>query len=226
MPHTAPCSSQTSTAKATPAPGRHLAKRQIYPNSCGAAALLCVAKELGVRTMPMYSGSMSEQLGVDTLELDNRCESDLYKITSGSTTHRKGETNLNKAGYSMPDTIVIAGRLLGLTMRVEKDQRLLAKALNSLYPKIEAELKAMGCPVVPPLHPLKTNELRLEALAVSVVGIPIGLHWVVLRPDGSYMDPATGQNHMDFSALNKGSKDVHRTLGYYRSGISIVATRD
>lgn len=227
MPHTQQSTSRNANYAFAPAPRKHLAKRQIYPNSCGAAALLCAAKELGISQMPMYSGSMSEQLGVDTLELDNRCESDLYKITSGSTTHRKGETNLNKAGYSMPDNIVIAGRLLGLTMRVEKDQRLLAKALNSLYPKIEAELKAMGCPVVPPLHPLRLNELRLEALAVSVIGVPIGLHWVVLRPDGSYMDPGTGANYTDFSALNSGAKQaVSRTVGYYRSGISIVATRD
>ncbi len=227
MPHTHHSTYQTSNCAGDPAPRKRLAKRQIYPNSCGAAALLCAAKELGVCQMPMYSGSMSAQLGVDTLELDNRCETDLYKITSGSTTYRKGETNLNKAGYSMPDNIVIAGRLLGLTMRVEKDQRLLAKALNSLYPKIESELMAMGCPVVPPLHPLRLNELKLEALAVSVVGLPFGLHWVVLRPDGSYMDPGTGTNYMDFSALNKGAKQtVSRVVGYYHSGISIVATRD
>ncbi|CNM03523.1 Uncharacterised protein [Mycobacterium tuberculosis] len=50
---------------------------------------------------------------------------------------------------------------------------------------------------------------------------------MVLRPDGSYMDPGTGANYTDFSALNSGAKQaVSRTVGYYRSGISIVATRD
>lgn len=177
--------------------------------------------------MPVYSGSMCEQFGVDTLELDNRCEGDLYRIISGSTTHRMGQADLSKAGYSMPDNIVFAGRLLGLNMRVEKDQRLLATALNCLYPQIEAELKAMGCPVVHPLHPLRINEIRLEALAVSVIGVPVDLHWVVHRSDGSYMDPETGRNYTNFAALEGGVREkFSRVVGYYTSGISIVATKD
>lgn len=177
--------------------------------------------------MPLFSGSLSSQKGVDTLELNGRCESDLYMITSNSLEKNPGSSSLRKAGYSMPDNMVLAGRLLGLSMRVEKDQRLLAMALQALYSKIEAELTAMGCPVVPPLHPLRFNELRLEALATSVAGIPIGLHWVLHRPDGSYMNPGTGENYMDFSALEKGVKRAaNRAVGYYRSGISIVVSFD
>lgn len=220
-------STNPSSPPYAPTWGRHLAKRQAFPNSCGAAALLCAAKELGVRRMPTYPGSMSEQLGVDTLELDNRCESDIYRITSGSTTVKHGQANLQKAGYSMPDNIVIAGRMLGLTMRVEKDQRLLASALNGLYPEIEAKLKGIGCPIERPLHAPHASEIRIEAMAVSFIGVPVGLHWVVHRSDGSYMDPGTGENHLDFSALNKGAKRaVSRTVGYYKSGIAIVATHE
>ncbi|AZE96539.1 Invasion plasmid antigen J [Pseudomonas orientalis] len=207
-----------------PAQNNHVAKKQVFPNSCGAAALLCAAKELGVNKIPVLSGSMSEHLGVDTLELDNRCESDLYRITSGCTTVRQGQSNLQQAGYSMPDNIVIAGRLLGLDMRVEKSPGLFATGLNWLYPKIENNLKGIGCPIDLPGPALGSHEVKLEAMAVSCIGLPIGLHWVVSRVDGSYMDPATGENQKNFAALNAGVKQAaSRVLGYSPSGISIVA---
>ncbi len=226
MPHTQP---STSNSQLNPGPlplRRQLARKQAYTSSCGAAALLCAAKELGVQKMPLFAGSFSAKQGIDTLELNTRCESDLYMITGNCMGSEKGRAKLHKAGYSMPDKIVLAGRLLGLSMRVEKDQSLLASVLNGLYPKIEKELNAMGCPVVPPLHALKFNELRLEALACSIVGVPIGLHWVVHRPDGSYMDPRSGENYADFSDLTKGTKQDTRVMSYYRSGISIVVSGD
>lgn len=206
-------------------PGNLSAKKQVFPNSCGAAALLCAAKELGVNKIPALAGSMSEHLGVDTLELDNRCENDLYRITSGSTSIRQGQSNLLEAGYSMPDNIVIAGRLLGLNMRVEKCPGLFVTALEWLYPTIEKNLKGIGCPVDLPGPALRNNEVKLEAMAVSCIGVPIGLHWVLNRADGSYMDPATGENQKNLSELNKGAKKaVGRIIGYFPSGISIVAS--
>ena len=227
MPLTKPCASQSSHS-AGPAPlRRQLAKRQEHPNSCGAAALLCAAKELGVQKMPLFKGSFCAKQGVDTLELDTRCESDLFMITGNCMGDKKGQAKLEKAGYSMPDQIVLAGRQLGLFMRVEKNQSLIANTLSGLYPKIEAELNAMGCPVVPPMYSLKFNEIRLEALAGSFVGVPFTLHWVMQRPDGSYMDPRTGENYQDFSALKKGAKqNINKWVSYYQSGISIVVTGD
>ncbi len=227
MPLTQHPTPHTSSSQPPSTQRRHLARKQKYPNSCGAAVLLCAAMELGVRKMPLFSGSLSSQKGVDTLELNSRCESDLYMITSNSLEKKPGSSSLRKAGYSMPDNMVLAGRLLGLSIRVEKDQSLLAMALQALYSRIEVELTAMGCPVVPPLHALRFNELRLEALATSVAGIPIRLHWVLHRPDGSYMNPGTGENYLDFSALEKGVKRAaNRAVGYYRSGISIVVSFD
>ena len=227
MPHTQYPIPPVSSRQGAPALGRHLAKKQVFPNSCGAASLLCAAKELGVNKMVAYTGSMSAQIGVDTLELDCRCESDLYKITSGSTTQRQGQSSLHKAGYSMPDNIIIAGRLLGLTMRAEKDPGLLSAALAWIYPDMEKRLSEIGCPLEGKIRPANANEIRIEAMAVSLMGIPVGLHWVVHRYDGSYMDPATGKNQKDFLELNEGAKrEVIRLVGYYQTGISIVATKD
>ncbi len=36
--------------------GCFLARKQMYDNSCGAASLLCAAKELGVDKIPQYKG--------------------------------------------------------------------------------------------------------------------------------------------------------------------------
>ncbi|WP_460950576.1 hypothetical protein AB6N16_25385 [Pseudomonas marginalis] len=224
MIRTAPPTAWPSVIHQPPDPVSQIAKKQVFPNSCGAAALLCAAKELGVDKIPVLTGSMSEHLGVDTLELDNRCESDLYRITSGCTTVRHGQTDLEQAGYSMPDSLVIAGRLLGLDMKVEKNPGMLVAGLNWLYPTIENKLRGIGCPIDLPGPALDSNEVKLEAMAVSCVGLPIGLHWVVQRADGSYMDPATGENQKNFSALNNRlKKAAGRALGYYPSGISIVA---
>lgn len=200
-------------------------KKQIYPNSCGAVSLLCVAKELGVKTLPPYPGSLSEQLGLDSLEMDNRCESDIYTITSGASTHRHQQHNLMLAGYSMPEHIVTAGRLLGLKMTVEEDPGVFSRLLAWLYPEIKQTLSGIGCPLVKGPEKIEDYQRKIEVMAVSLVGVPSGLHWVVHRNDGSYMDPATGENYNNFDQLNAGAKrSVSQMLGYYQTGISIVAT--
>jgi hypothetical protein len=205
----------------------HLAKKQVFANSCGAASLLCVAKELGIEKIPALIGSMSESLGCDTLELDNRCESDIYTITSGNGTQRRHHDNLMSAGYSMPDGIVTAGRLLGLKMTVEEAPNVFSKVLSWLYPEAKSRLPSMGCTVAHGPNALETGQAKIEAMAVTLVGLPVGLHWVVQRSDGSYMDPATGKNHKGFSELNAGAKQAgHGVLGYRQTGISIIASKD
>jgi hypothetical protein len=207
-------------------PDEHLAKKQAFANSCGAASLLCVAKELGIEKIPVLAGSMSEQVGCDTLELDNRCESDIYTITSGNDTQRRHCGNLMDAGYSMPDGIVTAGRLLGLEMKVVEIPNIFSKALSWFYPDAKSRLSGIGCAVVNGPNELAAGQARIEAMAVTLVGLPVGLHWVVQRSDGSYMDPATGKNHKGFSELNAGAKQAgHGVLGYCQTGISIIVSK-
>ncbi|WP_458737038.1 hypothetical protein [Pseudomonas chlororaphis] len=205
---------------------KHLARKQIFANSCGAASLLCVAKELGIEKIPVLAGSISETLECDTLEMDNRCESDIYMITSDNSAQRKHCDNLMDAGYSMPDGIVTAGRLLGLKMTVEEDPGFFSKALSWFYPDTKSRLSSIGCAVVHAADAPVVDQAKIEAMAVSFAGLPVGLHWVVQRSDGSYMDPATGKNHKNFSDLNSGAKQIpYGVLGYYRTGISITASK-
>ncbi|MHC8397951.1 hypothetical protein ACYZTX_00155 [Pseudomonas sp. MDT1-17] len=219
--------SWTQPLRSEPQPGAlvpeaHLAKKQIFQSSCGAVSLLCAAKELGVEKIPVFSGSMSEQLGCDTLELDERCERDLYSITSGSTTQRQQ----SDAGYSMPDGIVTAGRLLGLKMSVEEIPSVFSKALNWFYPEAKSRLAGIGCAIAHGPQRFEGGQIKIVAMAVIDVALPVGLHWVVKRSDGTYMDPFSGENYNSFSALNKGAKQIGNPRErYYKTGISIIASR-
>ena len=206
--------------------GQHLARQQFYRTGCGAVSLLCAAKELGVTHLPAYRGSISEQQGINTLELNRRCEADLLKITSGSTTHRKQQSDLNLVGFTMPDGIVTAARLLGLDASAEENPGIFEKALNWIYPDAKMKLSGMGCPVDRGPVTIEPNQIKIEALALSIAGIPASLHWVVHRSDGSYMNPDSGTNHKDFEQLNADAKrDIRKMLGYYKTGISIIVSK-
>lgn len=201
------------------------AMQQFYPNSCGAVSLLCVAKELGVKSLPAYEGSQSQRFGDNSLKLDRRCEMDIYRITSGSCTQRQMQHDMTKAGYSMPDGIVTAGRMLGLHMALEEDPGCFSKTLNWLYPDTRQKMSLMGCAVETGSRQIENNQAKIEALTVSMLGVPVGLHWVVQRQDGSYMNPDTGKNYTNFDALNAGAKrEVNCGLGYYKTGICVIVT--
>ncbi len=84
-------------------------RRQIFENSCGAASLLVIAKELGVEKMPAFRGALSSA-GDGKLALNSASEHDLFMITSGMTTHRRHANSVFNAGYSMrPLAVTIGG---------------------------------------------------------------------------------------------------------------------
>ncbi|KGS02397.1 MULTISPECIES: hypothetical protein [Burkholderia] len=202
----------------------HASRKQIFPNSCGAASLLCIAKELGVEKMPAYKGSLSE-LGDGTLELSNACEQDLFMITSGMTTHRRHADRIHDAGYSMPQHLVFAGQLLGLEMDIHEHPGIFSKVLNWLYSDVKSSL-APGTVVRPHAAELREGEAELKALAVSFAKVPVGLHWVAHRADGSYMDPGTGKNAGSFDDMQRNMRaESHSFMGYADTGISIVVRR-
>lgn len=213
-------SNQRNVKKNTVEP---LSKKQIHPNSCGACSLLVVAKELGVKEIPSLPGFKTSITG-EGLELTNTCEEDIYLITSASTSHRTQQSQLEKAGYSMPQGIITAARLLDLEVKVTKNNSTISKILPYIYPQVERECEGIGSRVQQESTKDK-NSYRLLAVAVSLVGVPAGLHWIVSRPDGSYMDPGVGKNASSFEELNDNAKGVNRFAGYYETGISIVLNK-
>lgn len=206
----------------------HLARQQIFLESCGAACLLCAAKELGVEKIPQLKGSRSKSLGIDTLELDDRCEADIYTITSGLDTYKNRHKDLSNAGASMPDGIVTAARVLGLQASVVEKRNIFSLLLNRLYPDVKKILRGSGCQIKHHEEPLKDKQLSIEVLvAFSPREKVLNLHWVLHRSDGSYMDPNTGENYSDFKSLNKAYKSdsKDKLARYIKTGISVIVER-
>ena len=201
-------------------PITHQERKQLYANSCGACALLVAAKELGIEHMPVLTGFYSKLTG-GKLALTNECESDLYKITSNSTSYRDSCCNLADAGYSMPQGIIVACWLLGINCELTEKTNLFSKALSWLYPEVKAQCQAIGVQVREDMSD-DVGKYRLKAMSGSFIGMPVGLHWVLQRPDGSFMDPYVGKNSLNFDELVQNARCDFRFAGYYDTGISIV----
>ncbi len=176
----------------------HRNKKQQFANACGAASLLCAAAELGVQQLPDLpsAGCMGQ-----TLEMNNNCEAAIYFITSGASTgSRPVGMNLERSGYSMPHNLILAARVLGLKGTIYMPRSFYSISLGILYPKIEALCKGAAIPVhCIPCPPLKPDQRVLKILSVLKIA---GLHYVMLRPDNTYMDPADGITYTDFSSMN------------------------
>lgn len=183
-------------------------KEQQYDNSCGAASLLCAALELGVLHLPNLGGRNTGQ----PLRADYFSEAALYQITSGAVTGGLVDNaDLGKLGYSFPHNVAIAARELGLEVRIYMSG-MVASLLSTFYPKAEANCWRTGFRVIhAKAPPLKANQRALKV--VTTFGI--GLHYVMQRPDGTFMDPAEGDDFASFKAMNSWSKlydDTHICL--------------
>ena len=198
--------------------GRIVQKKQFFTNSCGAASLLCVAHELGVRHLPNINvmGSMSHG---QALAATNNCESAIYQITSGSTTGQIPHGNhLSTADYSMPDKMVFAARLLDLDAQIYLESGAFASALGKLYSSTVEKCEQSGVPI----HRTAPPQMGAFERMIKIVGVlkVVGLHYVMKRPDGTYMDPGDGQNFPDFDQMNNSWLKC-----YSDTGISIVCKR-
>ncbi|WP_198089517.1 hypothetical protein [Edwardsiella ictaluri] len=200
-----------------------LEKKQVFAASCGACALLVAAKELGIDDMSMVPSIYSEFTG-GKLELTNECELDLYQITSGFTSYRRQSSDINKAGYSMPQNIMLACKLLGIECEITENRCFFSKSLSWIYPEVRKQCEGIGCQIKQETSD-DADKLKIKAMVVSsasTAGIPAGLHWVLSRPDGSFMDPGVGKNSLNFNELINNAKEIVRGIKYFDSGISIV----
>ncbi|MBK3509658.1 MULTISPECIES: hypothetical protein [Pseudomonas] len=184
-------------------------KKQAFGFSCGAASLLCAAVELG--------GTLPAGLTATDALRTNMCEVELYKITSGAITGGVVKPfDPTKAGYSYPHNVALAARSLGLNVTIYMDG-FLATALSVLYPQCEEQCIKAGFPVIHGKPP--TLAANRRALIV-VTTFLIGLHYVMERPGGGYMDPNDGEDFADFKAMNGVSK------AYGQTGITLVLERE
>jgi cysteine protease IpaJ len=195
---------------AAPAYPGHQTKKQYYANSCGAACLLCAALELG-HTNFAAIGNCS----AGTLANDHVSEARLYYVSSGAAAAGLPTVGLAKRGYSMPSNLIAAAQHIGFTNATVYMRSTLSKTLLKAFyaSEVQACLNMANVNVVEGSNAkfshrpaLGQNEYKL----VIVEPVMVCLHYVLHRPDGSYMDPASGN-------------DMASMPSYYnRSGISIV----
>lgn len=194
--------------------------RQTFPNSCGAASLMCAAVELGTTAVPQDTTVHAMWFAAQPMASPNlACENLIYAVTSGATGFATAAS-----GYSLPSRIGKAARALGLTTIAFVPTSIIGTALLALYGTEELDAKSVGTLTVRKAAPLPTEGQRL--LKVMRVGdatskLPAtGLHYVMLRPDGTVMDPANGQNFPDMDILiaAQNAQDVF----YADTGVAIL----
>ncbi|MGY2376361.1 hypothetical protein ACW9IB_17830 [Pseudomonas sp. SDO524_S393] len=184
-------------------------KKQAFDFSCGAASLMCAAVEL--------EGNLPNGLSPTDALRTSMCEVELYKLTSGATTGGVVKPfDPTKAGYSYPHNVALAARSMGLNVTIYMDG-FIASALSVLYPQCEEQCIRAGFPVIHGAPPaLAANRRAL----IVVTTFLVGLHYVMERPGGGYMDPNDGADFADFKAMNGWSKT------YGKTGITLVLEKE
>jgi hypothetical protein len=179
----------------------HITYEQAEPMSCGAASLMVAAAELGVEGDVGISDRTET-----TFEVSAFMEGLIYDVTSSHADELESP--------SMPDGIAVAAQRLGLEVSVSMSGCLVPRYLSRQYPNVERRLGELGVTVSRGTPTLDADERML----VLVHAISVGLHYVLYRPDRSYMDPATGRNHN--GTLWGMSQGPHRR--YIDTGVYIV----
>jgi cysteine protease IpaJ len=179
---------------------------QITGLSCGAACLAVAGRELGVGDV-LFPGTSAITLNFQTSGLTG-LENMLYKITGAG-----------KGGYSMPADMCKAAILMGLEPAVYMYGSVYAPALSWLYPDAAQQCEAQGVAIHRTSPPtLQANQRQF--CVVSIGGLPL-VHWVLYRPDLTYMDPACGEDFTWFIAMGQG---LGKLVKYVDTGISVIVT--
>ncbi len=204
--------------------------KQSYTNSCGAAALMCAASELGKTTLPKHGKwafmESSTPLTGNTAEVGKALlswngdsfeggivnggktvETALYAVTSGDL-----------SSYSMPSRVIGCAKQLGLTTTMYAASGFYKSVLSSWYAQEMEACKAQGLTINEQVSPGPAGGQR--ELVVFATWI-VGLHWIMRRPGGSeggeYMDPGEGKDYSNFTALTSSW-----ATNYKETGISLI----
>jgi hypothetical protein len=218
----------------------HVSKgyKQLYKRSCGAASLLFVARDLSLKKLPFLAEAVTsfpvldESCPVldDKFNLRFFYEEDIYRITSD---YKDTSLGIDFARGSSPHNIIKAAKLLGLEANLYIPINDYTDSLKSdtTMPDVQSGLIQERITINEHAAPsLKVDQLEMKLFSyVDSQGkrIPGSWdetnHWVVLRPDGSVMDPASGQF---FDNLNSLITAYNKTGAAVDSGMSIVLNRD
>jgi cysteine protease IpaJ len=164
-----------------------VAHTQGYAYSCGAACLLCAAVELGVVTFP--DGSPL----IVNVNNENRIYAQVGEGAPG--------TGLADRGYSMPARIAAMARSLGLGAEIYMRPGAYATMLSTFYSSAVTQAQQAGFTIIDQPTPPTIGDGYRDIKVMAVMKV-VGLHYVLQRPDGSYMDPADGVEAATLEGIN------------------------
>ena len=167
--------------------------------SCGAAALMCAAAELGVTRLAGGGG----------LSVSRPTEARIYQAICG-----RSKLTTSGRGYSLPEKVADYARQLGLTVTCYVPKGMVNTVISAFYSNIRPALQAKQVAIVDDTMPmLRRGQRALRVVRREV----IGLHWVLVRPDASWMDPDGGREFTFF---------LNTLTGVYPgdTGISLILT--
>jgi hypothetical protein len=208
---------KTAFDRITPA---HIFKEQDFGASCAATCLVIGALELGEKKIAVMEGSYAEITGRDTLSLDKECEADVFKVCGNCASY--DEEDLEDVDESLPHNICIAAKLVGMDVQVYEGER--SEALPR-YSVLKKELENHGINVESKSHVVPgEGEREMKLLILSDGRGKDNLHWVLSRPDGTFMDPGNGKNAIDFEHLkeNLREKPKFSKAEYQLTDVSIM----
>ena len=194
---------------------------QSYGGSCGAVCLMCAAIELNIRqirTLPPESRYMHWPI-VAPIDLDTneQCERIIYNATG----QNGGPGDPGNWGYSMPSDIVITARRLGLRAEVISYETNSLERLTGRYPEEVPLLKLMMAhkPEAGQHSPDRPAWGRRE---IRALWKGRWLHYILVRPDGTAMDPANGSN---YESVHQAKRPFLGTTVMHGTGVSIQVWR-
>ncbi|KMO40887.1 hypothetical protein VQ02_06860 [Methylobacterium variabile] len=127
--------------------------------------------------------------GLGGLSISHHSEREIYRVISSPLPYFK------TPGYSLPPQIARYAIELGLGAVCYVPRNFLNNTLSAFYANIRPELESLGVEVVDDSMPLLQRNQRALRVVRRLV---IGLHWILIRPDTSWMDPDGGKEHTFF----------------------------
>lgn len=182
-----------------------LGYKQTYAQSCGAAALLCAAGEFGLIETRGQTGRTNEK--------------NIYT----SIVKPKKNTDPNTWGISKPSDIVCVAREMGMNAQVVVYKTWSAAIQKFFFPTEMSKLRGLNAytkmSATHSNHILNRGERELKIMAQRSLRYGMAMHYVMVRPDGSVMDPGDGKNDYNIKVI----KDYYKAHGI---GVSIILSRD
>jgi cysteine protease IpaJ len=205
-------------------------QHQIFPNSCAATSLLCAAEELGIKTLPSHTGYTmwvnDSTLKVNDQDEGKLCQRRIYQWTSNHP--HDPPSNAYNWGYSMPTDIASCADHIGLAAEILVCGTWTKEGLKFGY-KAEWN-RIQNHPAYQPwkgtrssYHTLDPDQRELAIIAqwqdlVGPVKMIGAMHVIMVRPDGTVMEPGDGMDLGSYQAA-KAHCNMHGT------GLSIIVRR-